>query len=58
MRPTPMAKRNNSPAVLKKSGSDISGTVRPNEMSSFLSKGKIDGDKITLESITCGHNDV
>src|SRR4051812_32659257 len=37
--------------VLKQSGSDITGTVGPNEERQFpITKGKIDGDKITLEA--------
>jgi len=37
--------------VLKQSGSDITGTVGPNEDEQFpIQKGKIDGDKITLEA--------
>ena len=36
--------------VLKQSGSEITGTVGPNEDERFaIQKGKIDGDKITLE---------
>ena len=43
--------------VLKQSGSDISGTVGPNEDEQFpIKKGKIDGDKITLEVDHDGHN--
>jgi hypothetical protein len=35
--------------VLKQSGSDITGTVGPNEDEQFaIQKGKIEGDKITL----------
>jgi hypothetical protein len=35
--------------VLKQSGSDITGTVGPNEGEQFaIQKGKIEGDKITL----------
>jgi hypothetical protein len=37
--------------VLRQSGSDITGTVGPNEDEQFpIQKGKIDGDKITLEA--------
>ena len=36
--------------VLKQSGTDITGTVGPNEDEQFpIQKGKIEGDKITLE---------
>src|SRR6476469_2148555 len=36
--------------VLKQTGTDITGTVGPNEDEQFpIQKGKIDGDKITLE---------
>ena len=37
--------------ILKQSGSDITGTVGPDEGEQHaITKGKIDGDKITLES--------
>jgi hypothetical protein len=37
--------------VLKQSGSDITGTVGPNEDEQFpIQKGKIEGDKITIEA--------
>ena len=37
--------------VLKQSGTDITGTVGPNEEEQFpIQKGKIEGDKITLEA--------
>ena len=42
--------------VLKQSGSDISGTVGPNEGEQHtITKGKIDGDKITLLIEEDGH---
>ena len=42
--------------VLKQSGTDITGTVGPNEEEQFvIQKGKIDGDKITLEADHGGH---
>ncbi len=37
-------------AVLKQSGSEITGTAGPNEDEQYpINKGKIDGDKITFE---------
>ena len=37
--------------VLKQTGSEITGTVGPNEDQRFpIAKGKIEGDKITLET--------
>jgi hypothetical protein len=37
--------------ILKQTGSDITGTVGPNEGEQHaITKGKIEGDKITLES--------
>ena len=42
--------------VLKQSGADITGTVGPNEDEQFpIQKGKIEGDKITLEADHDGH---
>jgi len=42
--------------MLKQSGTDITGTVGPNEDEQFpILKGKIDGDKITLEADHDGH---
>jgi len=42
--------------VLKQSGTDITGTVGPNEEQQFpIQTGKIDGDKITLEADHDGH---
>ena len=42
--------------VLKQSGTDITGTVGPSEDEQFaIQKGKIDGDKITLEVDHDGH---
>src|SRR5947209_8060000 len=42
--------------VLKQSGTDITGTVGPNEDEQFpIQKGKIEGDKITLEADHDGH---
>ena len=43
--------------ILKQSGSDITGTVGPNEDEQFpIQKGKIEGDKITLEADHEGHS--
>lgn len=37
---------------LKQTGSEITGTVGPNELEQFaIQKGKLDGDKITLEAV-------
>ena len=42
--------------ILKQSGTEISGTVGPNEDEQFpIQKGKIEGDKITLEADHEGH---
>lgn len=42
--------------ILKQNGSDISGTVGPGENEQFtIQKGKIEGDKITLEADHSGH---
>jgi hypothetical protein len=42
--------------VLKQSGTDITGTVGPNADEQFpIQKGKIEGDKITLEADHDGH---
>ena len=42
--------------ILKQSGTDISGTVGPSEDEQFpIQKGKIEGDKITLEADHDGH---
>jgi hypothetical protein len=42
--------------ILKQTGGDISGTVGPNEDEQFaIQKGKIEGDKITLEADHDGH---
>jgi len=42
--------------VLKQTGSDITGTVGPNDDEQFeIRKGKIEGDKITLEVEQEGH---
>ena len=42
--------------VLKQTGTDITGTVGPSEDEQFaIQKGKIDGDKITLEVDHDGH---
>jgi hypothetical protein len=42
--------------ILKQSGMDISGTVGPSEDEQFtIQKGKIEGDKITLEADHDGH---
>jgi hypothetical protein len=42
--------------VLKQTGAEIKGTVGPNENEQFpILKGKIDGDKITLEADHDGH---
>jgi len=48
--PNAEAKESTALLVLKQSGSDITGTVGPNADEQFpIQKGKIDGDKITLE---------
>jgi hypothetical protein len=42
--------------ILKQTGADITGTVGPNEDERFtIQKGKIEGDKITLEADHGGH---
>ena len=42
--------------MLKQSGTEISGTVGPSEDEQFpIQKGKIEGDKITLEADHDGH---
>jgi hypothetical protein len=42
--------------VLKQNGSDITGTVGPNEGEQHeITKGKIEGDKITLEAADGAH---
>ena len=42
--------------LLKQSGTDISGTVGPSDDAQFaIQKGKIEGDKITLEADHDGH---
>jgi hypothetical protein len=42
--------------MLKQSGTDITGTVGPSEDEQFaIQKGKIEGDKITLEADHGGH---
>ena len=42
--------------VLKQNGAAITGTVGPNEDEQFpIQKGKIDGDKITIEADHDGH---
>jgi hypothetical protein len=42
--------------ILKQSGTDISGTVGPSEDEQFpIQKGKIEGEKITLEADHDGH---
>ena len=54
----PNGETDNSTAVLmlKQSGAAISGTVGPDEEKQFpIVKGKIDGDKITLEADHDGH---
>jgi len=54
----PNGEANDSAAVLtlKQSGTAITGTVGPNEEQQFpIQKGKIDGDKITLEADHDGH---
>jgi hypothetical protein len=48
--PSGETKESTAVLVLKQSGSEITGTVGPNEDEQFaIQKGKIDGDKITLE---------
>lgn len=42
--------------ILKQAGSDITGSVGPDEDQQFpISKGKIEGDKITIEADHEGH---
>ena len=42
--------------ILKQSGADITGTVGPNEDEQFpIQKGKIEGDKISIEVHHDGH---
>lgn len=42
--------------LLKQSGADITGTVGPSDDAQFaIQKGKIEGDKITLEADHDGH---
>ncbi len=42
--------------ILKQSGTEITGTVGPSEDEQFtIQKGKIEGDKITLEADHNGH---
>jgi len=42
--------------IFKQTGSDITGSVGPNEDQQFpIQKGKIDGDKITIEADHEGH---
>jgi len=54
--PNGEAKESTALLVLKQSGSDITGTVGPNADEQFpIQKGKIDGDKITLEVDHDGH---
>ena len=49
--PNGETKESTAVLVLKQSGSEITGTVGPNEDEQFpIQKGKIDGDKITLEA--------
>lgn len=48
--PSGETKESTALLVLKQTGTDITGTVGPNEDEQFaIQKGKIDGDKITLE---------
>src|ERR1044071_3219182 len=49
------AKDSTALLVLKQTGADITGTVGPNEDEQHaISKGKIEGDRITLESTDGG----
>lgn len=49
--PNGEAKDDTAYLVLKQNGSEITGTVGPNENDQVpIGKGKIDGDKITLEA--------
>jgi hypothetical protein len=50
MRPDGEARDGTALLVLKQTGNEITGTVGPNEGEQHPAKGKIDGDKITLES--------
>jgi len=55
----PDGETNNDTAylVLKQNGSEITGTVGPNENEQYqITKGKIDGGKITLEADASGHS--
>ena len=48
--PNGETKESTAVLVLKQSGADITGTAGPNEDEQFpIQKGKIEGDKITLE---------
>jgi hypothetical protein len=54
--PNGETRESNALLMLKQSGTDITGTVGPNEEEQFvIQKGKIDGDKITLEVDHQGH---
>lgn len=54
--PNGETKESTAVLVLKQSGTDITGTAGPNEDEQFpIQKGKIEGDKITLEVDHDGH---
>jgi hypothetical protein len=54
--PTGEAKETTALLMLKQSGAEITGTVGPNADEQFpIQKGKIEGDKITLEADHDGH---
>jgi autotransporter translocation and assembly factor TamB len=54
--PNGETKESTAVLVLKQSGTDITGTAGPTEDEQFaIQKGKIDGDKITLEVDHDGH---
>ena len=55
--PNGETKESSALLVLKQSGTDITGTVGPNEDEQVaIQKGKIEGDKITLEAEHDGHS--
>ena len=54
--PNGETKESTAVLMLKQNGADITGTVGPNEDEQFpIQKGKIEGDKITLQADHDGH---
>ena len=54
--PNGEVKESTAVLMLKQTGTDITGTVGPSEDAQFaIQKGKIEGDKITLEADHEGH---